>query len=519
MYLLKGGTGTHPLPFFMADSSDHVTGKTGLSPTVVLRKEGGSFFTPAGTVSEVGNGFYEVAGNGTDQNNLGALLLYATAAGADPCAMGYQLVYFDPDNSANLGLSSIPAAAADSVGGLPVLSAGPALAYAVASVAAINTAGGKAAASLDAGDVTGNLPANVLTWSGAAVTLDGTAAPVVGTCTNVLFAASCGTVTDLVNLPNIPNGWLTAAGIAAGAFTSGKFAAGALDAVWGTAVRSLTDKAGFALGAAYDAAKTAAQAGNAMTLTAGERTAIANEVEAQIIDETDSEKVLTAITNKIASVNPSLAGLTTAAIAAAVWANATRSLTDKAGFTINGAVVSLDALLVALAAAHGAGAWSTATGFAVPGDAMTLTVDERATTAAVVRTDLDASSTRLAAIKAKTDNLPATPASAGNVTAAQVAIIAAIPTDYQQRATAVTLPDPAPAGYGGDFSGTISGLTDDQAAMLERAAAFAAGKRVRSIVGGLETLTVYAADGVTPLYAFSLGPEGGPYTTLTPVSV
>lgn len=59
-------------------------------------------------------------------------------------------------------------------------------------------------------------------------------------------------------------------------------------------------------------------AGAAMTLTAAERTAVANEVEAQIIDETDSEKVLTAITDKIASVNPSLSGLTLAAIASAV---------------------------------------------------------------------------------------------------------------------------------------------------------------------------------------------------------
>jgi hypothetical protein len=54
------------------------------------------------------------------------------------------------------------------------------------------------------------------------------------------------------------------------------------------------------------------------TLTTTERTAIANAVETEIIDETDSEKVLAAITDKIASVNPSLSGLTLAAIAAAV---------------------------------------------------------------------------------------------------------------------------------------------------------------------------------------------------------
>lgn len=53
-------------------------------------------------------------------------------------------------------------------------------------------------------------------------------------------------------------------------------------------------------------------------LTSGERTSIANEVEAQIIDDTDSEKVLEAITNKIASVNPSLDDLTLGGIASAV---------------------------------------------------------------------------------------------------------------------------------------------------------------------------------------------------------
>jgi len=61
-------------------------------------------------------------------------------------------------------------------------------------------------------------------------------------------------------------------------------------------------------------------------LTSGERTAIANEVEAQIIDETDSEKVLTAITDKIASVNPSLSGLTLAAIASQVRTELTTEL-------------------------------------------------------------------------------------------------------------------------------------------------------------------------------------------------
>lgn len=69
------------------------------------------------------------------------------------------------------------------------------------------------------------------------------------------------------------------------------------------------------------------------SLTSDERTAIANVVEQEIISETDSEKVLQAITDKIAAINPDLGGLTTSAIASAVWNYVTRSLTVASGLT------------------------------------------------------------------------------------------------------------------------------------------------------------------------------------------
>lgn len=61
-----------------------------------------------------------------------------------------------------------------------------------------------------------------------------------------------------------------------------------------------------------------AATGDAMTLTTDERAALAARVEAQIIDETDTEHVLQAIVAKIAQANPDLSGLTLASIAAAV---------------------------------------------------------------------------------------------------------------------------------------------------------------------------------------------------------
>lgn len=77
----------------MLSSTDHLTGATGANPTVTIRKPGGAFASPAGAVSEIGNGWYEVAANATDNNTLGPLLLHATGTGADPCDDCFQVVF------------------------------------------------------------------------------------------------------------------------------------------------------------------------------------------------------------------------------------------------------------------------------------------------------------------------------------------------------------------------------------------------------------------------------------------
>lgn len=82
------------------------------------------------------------------------------------------------------------------------------------------------------------------------------------------------------------------------------------------------DKTGFALTSAYDEAKSAAQAGDKMDIVNAPNNtalvALAAVVEAAIISEVDGKQVLKAITDKIASVNPDLGGLTVSAIASAV---------------------------------------------------------------------------------------------------------------------------------------------------------------------------------------------------------
>ncbi len=89
---LTQGQTAEPLVFLMVDSSDHITGKTGLSPTVTLSKNGASFASPAGEVTEIGSGWYKVAGNATDSETLGSLILHAEATGADPVDLLYQVV-------------------------------------------------------------------------------------------------------------------------------------------------------------------------------------------------------------------------------------------------------------------------------------------------------------------------------------------------------------------------------------------------------------------------------------------
>lgn len=103
-YLLQQSSTTRPLLFLMVQSSDHINPLTGASPTVTLSKNGASFASPAGAVTEIANGWYKVAGNATDTGTTGPLLLHATAASGDPCDMEFEVVAFNPDTTAAGGI-------------------------------------------------------------------------------------------------------------------------------------------------------------------------------------------------------------------------------------------------------------------------------------------------------------------------------------------------------------------------------------------------------------------------------
>jgi len=106
MKLRKQSSTSYPITFLMVDSEDHVTGKAGLTPTVTISKNGAAFGSPVGAVTEIGNGWYKLAGNATDRNTLGDFLVHSEAAGADPSDDRYCIVPWDPYDADSWGAGS-----------------------------------------------------------------------------------------------------------------------------------------------------------------------------------------------------------------------------------------------------------------------------------------------------------------------------------------------------------------------------------------------------------------------------
>jgi hypothetical protein len=114
MLIVTGDT-TRLILFLMVDSTDHVTPKPSLSPTVTRSKNGGSFGAVAGAVAEVGgaglgNGWYKLTPAAGDVDTLGVLILHATAAGADPADVMVEVVAANVHDATSLGLSRLDAA-------------------------------------------------------------------------------------------------------------------------------------------------------------------------------------------------------------------------------------------------------------------------------------------------------------------------------------------------------------------------------------------------------------------------
>lgn len=80
---IKRNTARPNFEFFMASSSDHVSGATGLTVAAQRSIDGGPFASTVNTPTEVGNGVYAIDLDAADLNGEVVTLLL-TAAGADP---------------------------------------------------------------------------------------------------------------------------------------------------------------------------------------------------------------------------------------------------------------------------------------------------------------------------------------------------------------------------------------------------------------------------------------------------
>lgn len=244
-----------------------------------------------------------------------SVMMLKGAANMAPCPIEIQLVTYDPTDG-NLGLTGLTGLTAPTAGALPTVGSG---------TNQLVLANGVAQADLR----------KVL---GTAVT-ESSSGQLAGAYTHFFDVASpTGNVNSLPNAAADTNGGLIIIGTGTRQLNPN---AGGIplsftgrQQVWDFLFADMTLTSGSIGKLIQDylnaSVSSRAAPGDAMTLTSGERTATANVIEAEIIDDTDSEKVLTAITNKIASVNPDLGGLSVAAIAAAVW-NLSRSGHQSSG--------------------------------------------------------------------------------------------------------------------------------------------------------------------------------------------
>ena len=218
--LIKQSSTAQNLTFLMVSNSDHITAVTGLSPTVTLSKAGGSFASPSGAITEIGNGWYKVAGNATDTNTLGSLILHATGTGADPTDREYAVVAFDPQSASSLGLSNLDATVSSR-----------------STYSGADTSGTTTLLSR----VTGTVPLASDYSSARAAKLDNLDAA-ISTRSTYAGADTSGTTTLLSRLTSTRAGLLD--NLDAAITTRSSHSAAD---VWAVATRALTDKAGFSL--------------------------------------------------------------------------------------------------------------------------------------------------------------------------------------------------------------------------------------------------------------------------------
>lgn len=248
MKLIQQSATTFPILFLMVSNVDHISGKVGITPTVTISKNGGAFAAPAGTVTEVGSGWYKLAPDAADVGTLGTLVLHMTEATCDPTDMEFSVVAFNPYDAIRMGLTALPNANAAANGGLPTVDAANAVLIqdgtganqldlssgAVVLQAITHTGAVIPTVTAVTNDVGITQAGADKVWASAARTLTG-----FGTLVADIWAYATRELTAITAV-TLADGAITAAKIADGAITAAKFGAGAFNAVWERLTSGLT---------------------------------------------------------------------------------------------------------------------------------------------------------------------------------------------------------------------------------------------------------------------------------------
>lgn len=208
----------------MVDSTDHVTGKTGLTLTITASKAGGAFASISPTVTERGSGWYSLALTTSHLDTLGDFALHITGVSADPADLLLEVVAYNPEDATALGLASIDAAISTRS------------TYAGADTAGTTTLLARILGTLAAGThnpQSGDAFARLGAPNGASIAADvATRAPEAGG-----NLAAVKAKTD--NLPASPAAVGSLMGLADDAITAAKIAAGAITATEAPALANL----------------------------------------------------------------------------------------------------------------------------------------------------------------------------------------------------------------------------------------------------------------------------------------
>ena len=324
MYPLLQSSTAQPLVFYMVASSDHISALTGATPTVTIRKPGGSFASPSGAVTEIANGWYQVAGNATDTNTLGPLLLHATATSGDPTDVLFYVVAYDPQSATSLGLSRIDAAVTTRMATFTLPTNFSSLAIdASGRVTVGSIVNGAIAAATFAANALGAVWDELRSGHTTASTFGQGVASVQGNVTGSVASVTgaVGSVTGAVGSVTGAVGSVGSAGISASSFAAGAidataFAQGAADKVWSSATRTLTS---------FGTLVSDIWANATRTLTSGAAPSVASIVNG-VWDELKSAHTVANSFGDFLDAKVSTVGggsLTVGAIAAGVWDLAT----------------------------------------------------------------------------------------------------------------------------------------------------------------------------------------------------